>query len=181
MANRFVTADHHFFHANIITYCRRPFDNMRSMNEELEARWNAAIQPDDVVYHLGDFALADPKYAWDLGQLFKRLHGTKFLIKGSHDRGNLELPWKDIIYDHILLDGVLLIHDGEQYERRRTIERSNQLTFCGHVHAIWQVKANKLNVGVDTNHFRPWAWEDAAAYLAERFDYWRQHEAPRQF
>ena len=29
----FVTADNHFYHKNIIKYCKRPFNSVREMNE----------------------------------------------------------------------------------------------------------------------------------------------------
>ena len=87
----FVTADHHFFHKTIIDYCNRPFKDVWEMNAELERLWNEAIKPDDVVYHLGDFGFF-AKDQLGLTQLFKRLHGEKILVYGSHDRGVENLP-----------------------------------------------------------------------------------------
>lgn len=171
-----LTADHHFFHDNIRAYCNRPFDSMREMNARMEELWNHSIKPGDEVYVLGDFALAGAKYAWDLEQLFKRLHGRKTLIVGSHDRGNLHLPWKQLIRGHVVLDGAALVHDGEEFVRNHKEWRELPV-FAGHVHAIWQVRRNILNVGVDTFHFRPWLWEKAVEYQRERYEYWRQHEA----
>lgn len=53
----FFTADPHFGHANIITYCGRPFASAAEMDAALLARCNAAVGPDDVLYILGDFCM----------------------------------------------------------------------------------------------------------------------------
>ena len=39
----FFTSDHHFGHANIIEYCRRPFASAEEMDAEMEARWRARV------------------------------------------------------------------------------------------------------------------------------------------
>ena len=36
---------------------RRPFATTAEMDREMAARWNEVVQPDDTVWHLGDFAL----------------------------------------------------------------------------------------------------------------------------
>ena len=49
------TADEHFYHNNIISYCSRPFNNIEEMNNTLITNWNELIQPDDDVIIAGDF------------------------------------------------------------------------------------------------------------------------------
>jgi len=51
--NIWLTADHHFGHANIIKYSARPFTNVVEMNEFLTQRWNELVSPDDKVFHIG--------------------------------------------------------------------------------------------------------------------------------
>ena len=82
---RFVTADQHFGHANIIKYCNRPFSSVSEMDEALIDNWNKAVAKDDIVYVLGDFALAKIERIIEIGN---RLHGNKKLILGNHDRSN---------------------------------------------------------------------------------------------
>ena len=53
------TSDTHFFHNNIIDYCKRPFVNAEEMNEYIIKQWNSVVKPQDEVYHLGDFAFGN--------------------------------------------------------------------------------------------------------------------------
>lgn len=77
----YFSADLHFFHANIIKYCNRPFKTVEEMNEKLVEYWNETVAPEDTVYYLGDFSLAKRPV-----ELFlPRLNGTKRLICGNHD------------------------------------------------------------------------------------------------
>lgn len=56
----YFTSDTHFYHSNIIDFCKRPFKNVEDMNETLIENWNRVVGQDDIVFHLGDFAWEDP-------------------------------------------------------------------------------------------------------------------------
>lgn len=75
------TSDLHFYHTNVIRYCSRPYSSVEEMNESLVSRWNEKVLPDDVVYCLGDFALA----ARAVEFYTPRLNGNKILVLGNHD------------------------------------------------------------------------------------------------
>ena len=45
----FFTSDTHFYHANIINFCKRPFANVETMNEALIENWNAVVGANDIV------------------------------------------------------------------------------------------------------------------------------------
>lgn len=83
MANIFFTSDTHYGHANIIKYCNRPFNDVHEMDQELIRRHNEVVKPTDVVYHLGDFALAPNTY---IESILNRLNGRIRFIKGNHDK-----------------------------------------------------------------------------------------------
>jgi Predicted phosphoesterase or phosphohydrolase len=85
---KWFTSDTHWGHANILKYDNRPFATIEEHDEELVRRWNAVVSPGDVVYHLGDVAWH--KKAIDTDILLARLHGTKILITGNHDKGHVE-------------------------------------------------------------------------------------------
>lgn len=84
-----LTSDTHFGHANILRYC--PWrQTWASSIEEHDAllieAWNRTVQPDDTVYHLGDFALMKRDA---IGELRQKLHGRIVLVKGNHDRSGM--------------------------------------------------------------------------------------------
>lgn len=77
------TSDTHFFHRNIIKYSNRPYSSVDEMNEDLVKNWNAVVRPDDIIWHLGDFAFA----ALDkVEALLSRLNGRKHICFGNHDK-----------------------------------------------------------------------------------------------
>lgn len=87
----YFTSDTHFNHANIIGYCKRPFRDVGHMNRELIQRWNERVTPDDMVLHLGDFALGKKE---GMPAVFDSLNGEKMLVCGNHDsKTTRELGW----------------------------------------------------------------------------------------
>ena len=83
--NVFFTSDTHFYHTNIIEFCKRPFMDIEDMNETLIANWNKAVGTDDIVFHLGDFCLG-VSGKWN--RLLDKLNGKIYLILGNHDLRN---------------------------------------------------------------------------------------------
>ena len=83
----YLISDTHFNHENIIRYCRRPFKNAKEMNDALIRNWNSTVGNEDIVYHLGDFALGKKEDAIDIA---KRLNGIKYLIRGNHDKWSIK-------------------------------------------------------------------------------------------
>jgi len=75
-------SDTHFNHKNIIEYCDRPFSSVEEMNQEMIRRWNARIEPNDVVYHLGDFCMGEIS---TIEKIVPLLNGEIHLIRGNHD------------------------------------------------------------------------------------------------
>lgn len=62
------------------------------MNQAIVERWNAIVQPDDIVYILGDIMLNDN----DKGiKLLKSLNGELYIILGNHDTATREALYKE--------------------------------------------------------------------------------------
>lgn len=76
-------ADWHYGHANILHFDNRPFKTIFEHDKELIRRWNAAVNPSDTVYILGDMFWCK---ATEAIAVLKQLNGQKILIKGNHDR-----------------------------------------------------------------------------------------------
>ncbi len=79
----FFVSDTHWGHANVINYSRRPFHNVENMDATLIRNWNRVIGPDDVVFHLGDFAFLG---APEMVKLLDQLQGKIHLVMGNHDK-----------------------------------------------------------------------------------------------
>lgn len=80
--NIYVTSDTHFRHRRIIELCNRPFGDVEEMNEVMIVNWNRVVQPNDHVFHLGDFALGGID---EWSSILERLNGKIHLILGNHD------------------------------------------------------------------------------------------------
>ncbi len=84
----YFTADTHFGHTNILKLCpNRQFTTIQAHDDYLIKQWNAKVNHDDLVFHLGDFTLnGDEGIA-----ILDRLNGRKVLIVGNHDEVYLKL------------------------------------------------------------------------------------------
>lgn len=169
---QWLTADLHLFHRNIIRYCGRPHSSVEEMNDAIVRNWQEKVGPEDTIYVLGDFAFTKER-EYEVDKVFRRLNGTKILVRGSHDKGFvLKLPWYDIIQGHIIVDGVVLVHDGDEFLRNNPSYKEKPV-FAAHVHELWKWKPPILNVGVDVNHFRPVEFEAAKRYWNYRWEYYQ--------
>lgn len=85
MRERLASSDHHLSHENIRRpdYANRPFDSVDEMNDALVTYHNETVRPQDEVWFLGDVAMG--RIAESL-PLVAKMHGTKHLIMGNHDR-----------------------------------------------------------------------------------------------
>ena len=172
MTRIFFTADCHFDHSAIIKFCNRPFKNIQHMNEEIIKRWNNKVKPNDLVYHLGDFAFKGA----DNARFFETLlNGNIVHIRGNHDKNN---GVKTILTHSIMKFGGLNIyvkHQPPDGLQKGTIEESLinscDLVFCGHIHNLWKHKIifgkYVINVGVDVWDFEPIQIHSILKYLAK--------------
>ncbi len=164
----FFTADTHLGHHRIIQYCNRPFQssadaitNVEKMNDTILQRFNEVLKPGDILYHLGDVAWSN--YSWS--RFFDNLNCKQVhLVWGNHDkhmRGK-ELP-KSIVHNcdlkSITIDktNVLLCH----YAMRTWPKKGKGgIQLYGHSHGMLPGEGRQIDVGVDTNRFYPYAWEE---------------------
>lgn len=134
MSRRWIVADLHFNHKNILAYENRPFASVEEMNEQIIRRWNNKVSKEDTVYILGDFTLSRRMDV--IEQFCRALNGNKVLVMGNHDTrkpqdyiaaGFIQATRKPIMVE----DGVVLMH--EPFADIRFIA-PNYLYFFGHVH-----------------------------------------------
>lgn len=113
--NQWFTSDLHFGHKPILNedFDDRPFKDLQHMEDELVRRWNALVQPQDIVYIVGDVFFCGSTKA---KQIMSRLNGVKVLITGNHD-GNFQNSINcgfDVVCEKLILkiagEEVLLSH-----------------------------------------------------------------------
>lgn len=80
----YFTSDTHFGHDKILTLCLRSnfFKTMEDFQDQFIKNWNETVpdSPDSEVWVLGDWSFTK-SFPW-----CKDLHGTKYLIRGNHDK-----------------------------------------------------------------------------------------------
>ena len=155
---RFLVADTHFNHKNIIEYESRPFNNVEEMNNKLIELWNSSVGKDDFVYVLGDFTLS--RRMDDIKNLVNLLNGRKILIMGNHDtrkpRDYVECGFEVATRKPMMVEpGVILMH--EPFEDVSLIA-PNYIYFYGHVHTnktLMDEYCNCMCVSVERIGFKP--------------------------
>jgi len=92
MSNIYITSDLHFSHDREFVYKPRGFSNIYEMNKAIVERWNNIVQPDDIVYVLGDIMLNDNEQGL---KLLKSLKGEIHIVLGNHDTATREALYKN--------------------------------------------------------------------------------------
>ena len=172
----FYSSDYHLGHWNIARYCNRPFKTLEDMDEAIIRNHNSRVKPDDLLYHIGDFAFRNsPGGKEGEGGLTKaqeyekRLNGKIIFVRGNHDRGNSTKTIIESIHVYTHTKNVLLIHRIDQlcYDDVKKYD----LVLCGHVHNNWahtfiykdmsrKDRVPVINVGVDVHKFYPITMEE---------------------
>ena len=144
----FFTSDTHFGSQRALELSKRPFRDVNEMDWTMIERWNSIVNPNDVVYHLGDFGESWPA---------QYLNGKIRLILGNYERdGKTPIP-----------PGVEVIDPGNymSYYLSHEPPKIGHSLF-GHIHGRQMVKPwVGLDVGVDCHNFTPVPKEDADFYL----------------
>jgi calcineurin-like phosphoesterase family protein len=152
----FFTSDHHFSHNNIIKFCNRPFSSVTEMNDEMIDRYNSVVNKRDIVFIVGDFSFdTKPKNHFD------KLNGQKFLIKGNHDKKKtIDLPWAGVfdIKEVVINKQPIVLHHYSMRSWNKSFHGSWHL--YGHSHGTLPPHGLSFDVGVDTNNFYPYSFDD---------------------
>ena len=153
-------SDTHFFHKNICKYCDRPFSTVEEMNSYIIAQWNRYIRQNDMVYFLGDFGLG-PKEL--LKETLAKLNRKRIiLVSGNHDGSDAKM--KEMGFDEVYryldisLSGIRMI-----LSHRPLYSPYIDINISGHVHNLYQINGNIINVGVDAWKFRPISLREVVA------------------
>lgn len=164
----YFTADLHFGHDNIRTYCDRPFKTVRGMDEAMIERWNHIVTYEDDIYVLGDFTLGN----FDKFKGYAdRLAGKHiYMLPGNHDKRWFKyisrMPYRFVKLPEIHMLRLPQYKMDEGYSLRivlchyamRVWEHShhNSLHLFGHSHGtLTHISPRSMDVGVDSHNLYP--------------------------
>jgi calcineurin-like phosphoesterase family protein len=151
----FFTSDTHFGHGGALGLYRRPFASVAAMNAAIMERWNETVGPGDEVWHLGDFAIRQPRIV--VAELLARLHGRKHLLTGNNDPpATTELDaWESVQpYAEITVEGTSLVLCHYPFRTWRGMSKG-WVNLHGHSHGRLKPQARQFDVGIDVWEFRP--------------------------
>ena len=157
-----LTSDTHFHHSRILIYepDARPFASIEEMDSALIQRWNERVMPEDIVFHLGDFAFAGSTFIKDT---LPKLNGHKFLLMGNHDRGRTSEFWRDAGFERVFERPVAL--DDRFILSHEPIESipDGKVNIHGHVHSSPEFNTfepHRLCVCVERWDCHPIEWDN---------------------
>lgn len=175
----------HFGHENIIYFCKRPFKSVEEMDEALIKNWNSVVDPNDYVFHLGDFCFKGSQY-WD--RILNQLNGHKFLILGNHDLKNMK-DGTMFKFDWVGMQAYITVGGRSIY-----LNHFPFLCYGGSYrnpeNAVWQLHGHthlnlgdmsgkdiqrlnmcfstQLDVGVDANKYKPISFAEVENLISEQ-------------
>lgn len=133
----------------------RPFASVEEQNRVILNNLNEIVQEKDELYHLGDVAMDDEGI-----KLLEQIKcKNRVLIVGNYDEDKLETLanyFGEITHKKDIQLGDIPCHLNH-YPTNYVDDRFN---IVGHIHSLWKVKPNMVNVGVDAWHFRPVSAEE---------------------
>lgn len=178
----FFTADTHFYHANIIEFCHRPFRSVDDMNETLIANWNKAVGADDIVFHLGDFCLGNSA-KWN--RLLDRLNGKIYLILGNHDLRNFRKSYAER-FESVAMQMNIEVDNQKIYLNHYPFlcydgSYDGVCQLFGHVHTnrnntgydatrLKMLFPTQYDVGVDNNDFTPASYAQVKEIIEKQIE-----------
>lgn len=188
--NTWFTADCHFYHANIIIYCNRPWmkpedlddrgkwksdeikwKRTKEMNDAMIERWNAVVAPKDNVYIAGDFLYSNDQQKVD--KIVGSLHGNKFLVTGDHDSNETKkcrrFKWVKELVASIKIEGqpIILSHWSFNVWGKSHYGSYN---LYGHSHGRLAEDLNKLSfdIGVDSWDYMPVSFDQVKEKMSHK-------------
>lgn len=156
----FVTSDTHFNHRNIIEYTNRPFKTVEAMNEDIINKWNNKVGKEDLVIHLGDFALGKEE---EVKNIKNKLNGTIILLKGNHDHKTIRKAGFLVIKGILEIEDLIFSHSPLPKE-----EIPKGFTnIHGHIHEKESIRG--INVSVEKTNYEPLELEELKKLAKNKF------------
>ena len=163
---RYFTSDWHLNEKRIGEFNPffRPFKSIEEQNNTIINNMNSIIKKDDTLIHIGDIAMD--------------LDGLKLLDKikckdRTLIRGNYDIQFENELskyFDRVIDSGLITIDINSELKLKKKININgfvaklnhyptkiydDEFGIFGHIHGLWKVQPNMVNVSVDAWHFNP--------------------------
>jgi calcineurin-like phosphoesterase family protein len=179
MSDTFITADEHYGHKNIITFCNRPFSSTEEMREALIGRHNKKV-PNKQSYltiHAGDmfWQTLSPTEAMEI---LDRLHGRHAFLYGNHDEliekheefFKTRFEWvrgrnKENTSHSLHFDKHLLVISHFAQRVWQSSHKGSWHVFA-HSHQELEPLGRSFDIGVEGHNYEPWSLEEIAQRMA---------------
>jgi len=159
----FFTSDTHFGDPRGLVIDRRPFASVAAMDAELIARWNAAVGPQDEVWHLGD--VMGKRALPALDGILSALNGRIRLILGNNDPAAVASHPRFASVGHyaeIEAEGRRLVLCHYPFRTWNGVYKG-ALNLHGHSHGRLTPLPRQFDVGVDAFDYRPVTLQEVLA------------------
>lgn len=157
------TSDFHLGQRKILEYDQRPFDTIEDHDLTIIENMNMVVKPDDHVYYLGDFSMQ--LSTGKLEEYLGKLNGKWFFILGNHDHNKIRRLYEK--YGTLLGRLHTFKHPSGQtielsHFSLRTWSRHHRGSYhlYGHSHGSLPPLGRSMDVGVNTNGYFPYSYED---------------------
>jgi calcineurin-like phosphoesterase family protein len=185
MSNVWFTSDTHFVHEKVADL--RGFASTEQHDEAIASAWNSVVQPQDIVWHLGDVGLGSETavLTW-----VACLNGKKHLVTGNHDpvwpghrdARKHQRKWLAVFesvqaFAKTRIEGetVLLSHfpySGDHTETDRAtqfrLRDEGALLLHGHLHCTEKITSRiSVHVGLDAWDLKPVSSRTLATLIRE--------------
>lgn len=155
------SADWHIGHANIIKYCKRPFDNTDQMDDEIFSIFQKTIKPGDDFCFLGDLGFGKNNILKALN-IIKNSGVKLHFIAGNHDKKYRSIikpfceTYQNMLELKVVNKFVILCHYAIQDWNG---VRYGSYHLHGHSHNTLPVVKNRYDVGVDATNYELFSLE----------------------
>lgn len=155
---KFFLSDTHFGETRITPAFNpffRPFKSVEEQDDIMVERINEVVGKNDELYHLGDVA-----YTVEGISCMDRIKcQNRTLILGNYDVDKPEkMPLLQQAFNNMVFDSSeLKVADDIWVHMHHYPTKAvpHMFNIVGHIHGLWKVQPNMVNVGVDAWHFRP--------------------------
>lgn len=174
MATKYFTSDLHFYHKNIIRFCKRPYSGTDEMIDGLLKNIKEKTKRGDIIYSLGDMFLESKKRLETIEKI-EQLERTFINIKGNHDSSDNPFTICDFLILHKIFgqETISLAHKpSNEFENKEIFKTLGiKIHICGHVHSLWKSAYDEsldvinVNVGVDVWNYSPVSCGELSTYI----------------